>query len=509
MDALGYLGQALGIIVQPLNLIALILCTFFGLLVGMLPGLTSTMAVALLTGLSFGLPHQTALISVISVYVGAVSGGCQSAILLNIPGTPASAATALDGYPMGQQGKAGLAIFLATAASFCGTFISVICVLLLTPALTTAALEFTSPEFFMLALFGIMICGNLTSQGDALKGWISGIAGLLVAQIGLDTMWCLPRFSFGNTNLQGGIQLIPVMIGLFGFPQIMNMFKKEEHKVLKLTKFRLREGFSILGKNWLNIIRSALIGVGVGVIPGVGEDTGGWLSYWAVKMEKKKEIDQFGKGHPSGIIAAETGNNSCIGGAIIPVISLAVPGSTSAAVLLAAFQLHGYIPGPNLMTQSPDFLYKICIYLAFAAVTMWILATIISKFSVKILGVRKEVLMPVIFVLCVVGAYVVRSMMFDVRIMFIFGIIGFIMAYLKYPAAPFLLGVILGNMADHKLRLTLQGSNGSLLPFVTRPICIFFLVVILFLIASQAGLFRYISRKRKEKKARAQEAANG
>ena len=500
MQAFAFLAEAVGIVLQPMNIFALVISTFFGLLVGMLPGLTSTMAVALLTGLSFGLPHQTALIVVISVYVGAVSGGCQSAILLNIPGTPASAATALDGYPMGQKGKAGLAIFLATFASFMGTMISVLCVLLLTPFLTDLALEFTSPEFFLLALFGIMICGSLASQGDTLKGWIAGLLGLLIAQVGLDTMWSVPRFSFGINKLMGGIQLIPIMIGLFGFPQILGMFKKEDHQVLELTKFKLGEGFAILKKNVLNIVRSAMIGVGVGVIPGVGEDTGGWLSYWAVKIEKKKELDQFGKGHPSGIIAAETGNNSCIGGAIIPVISLAVPGSTSAAVLLAAFQLHGYIPGPNLMNESPDFLYKISIYLAFAAVTMWLLSMVISKFSVKILGVKKEILMPIIVTLCVVGSFVVRSMMFDVKLMFIFGLIGFVMFYVKLPAAPFLLGVILGNMADHKLRLTLQGSGGSLAPFFTRPICVFFLIVIAILACSQLGVFKYIAKKRAEKK---------
>lgn len=501
MQALAYLAEAVGIVLEPMNLFALFISTFFGLLVGMLPGLTSTMAVALLTGLSFGLPHQTALIVVIAVYVGAVSGGCQSAILLNIPGTPASAATALDGYPMGQQGKAGLAIFLATFASFMGTVISVFCVLLLTPFLTDLALEFTSPEFFLLALFGIMICGSLASQGDTLKGWIAGLIGLLIAQVGLDTMWSVPRFSFGMNKLMGGIQLIPVMIGLFGFPQILGMFKKEEHKVLELTSYKLSDAFAILKKNILNILRSAMIGVGVGVIPGVGEDTGGWLSYWAVKLEKKDEVDQFGKGHPSGIIAAETGNNSCIGGAIIPVISLAVPGSTSAAVLLSAFQLHGYIPGPNLMNESPDFLYKISIYLLFAAFMMWVLAMIIAKFSVKILAVKKEILMPIIVTLCVVGSFVVRSMMFDVKLMFIFGLIGFAMAYVHLPAAPFLLGVVLGNMADHKLRLTLQGSGGSLAPFFTRPICIFFLIIIVILACSQLGVFKYIAKKRAEKKA--------
>lgn len=495
-----YILEALSLICTPLNLFCLFAATFLGLIVGMLPGLTSTMAVALLTGLSFGLPTETALVILIAVYVGAISGGCQSAILLNIPGTPASAATAMDGFPMGRKGKGGLAIFLATSASFLGTLISVILLMFLTPLLSSLALKFGTYEYFMLALFGIIICGNITSNGHPLRGWISGILGLMVAMIGLDPINAYPRFAFGSTSLRGGIQLIPVMIGLFGFPELLNMFNLDsEQKVSSMSGFEPKEGLKILMRNKLNILRSALIGTGVGIIPGVGEDIGGWLSYWAEKAstKDKAEKETFGKGNPNGLISCETGNNSCVGGALIPVLSLAVPGSTSAAVLLAAFQLHGYRPGPMLMSETPELLYKLCVYMAFASFAMWLLALVIAKFTVRVLSIKREILMPIILALCVVGSYVVRNYMFDVTCMFIFGIVGYFLAKMRFPAAPFMLGLVLGTMADSNLRRALTLSGGSVAPFFTRPISLFFVIVVIGLILSQMGVFKLLFKKKK------------
>lgn len=496
--ALQYLGTAFMTAMQPFNLLVMFLATLVGLVMGMLPGLSATMAIALLTGLTYNFPTQTALIALLSIYVGAISGGCQSAILLNIPGTPASAATALDGHPMAKEGRGGLAIFLATGASCLGTLISVIFVLTLTPLLTSLALKFASWEFFLLSIFGILICGTITAQSSPIKGWISGILGLIVSCIGLDTVDTIARFSYGNVNLMSGIQLIPVMIGLFGFPEIVRAFKrKSDDSVIKSSKFEVKKGVKLLAKNIITIIRSALIGVGVGIIPGVGEDTGGWLSYWATKsLSPEKEKDTFGKGNPRGVITVETGNNSCIGGAIIPVLSLAVPGSAPAAVLLAAFLMHGYRPGPLLMTESPDFLYNICIYLALASITMFIIALFLSKITVKILGVNKKYLMPIIYVLCVIGAYLINYNLFDVKVMFIFGLIGMVLTSLEFPAAPFLLGVILGPMCDSNLRRALKLSDGSFAPMFKRPICVFFLLLIVVLLLAQFGFFKLFRRKK-------------
>lgn len=220
-----------------------------------------------------------------------------------------------------------------------------------------------------------------------------------------------------------------------------------------------------------------------------------WLSYWATKTFSKTP-EKFGKGAYEGVISAETGNNACVGGAVIPVLSLAVPGSTSAAVLLAAFWLHGYRPGPLLMSETPEFLYQISIYLLLSSVAMFFLALLVAKFTVKILSLKKETLMPIIFVFCVLGSFVIRSNFFDLKVMFVFGIIGFLLSYAKFPAAPFLLGLVLGNMADSNLRRGLKLSRGSLLPYLTRPICLFFVVVIAVLILSQFGVFKKLFKKK-------------
>lgn len=484
-----YLGSAILTVLTPYNLVVLFLATLSGLLMGILPGLSATMAIALLTGLTYNFPTQSALIALLGVYVGSISGGCQSAILLNIPGTPASAATALDGFPLAKQGRAGFAIFLAETCSMIGTIISVVFVLTLTPLLTSFALKFKSWEFFLLTIFGIVICGTITAQDNVLKGWISGILGLLVAQIGLDTVDTFARFSYGNVNMMSGIALIPVMIGLFGFPEIAKAFNhQEENHVLRISGFEVKQGFHLIGKHFLAIIRSAVIGVGVGIIPGVGEDTGGWLSYWASKTNSKNP-ETFGKGEPLGVISTETGNNACIGGAIIPVLSLAVPGSAPAAVLLAAFLMHGYRPGPLLMSESPAFVYQVSIYLVAASLAMWMLGLLVARGSMKLLGIKKKILMPLIYMLCAVGAYLINYNLFDVKVMFVFGLVGIVLSALSFPAAPFLLGVILGPMCDSNLRRALRLSDGSLLPMFTRPICVVFLVVIVFMVLAQFGVF--------------------
>ena len=496
-----YVLEAISIVLQPANIITLIISTGAGLLMGILPGLSATMAIALLTGLTYNFSHEAALISLLGVYVGAVSGGCQSAILLNIPGTPASAATALDGFPLANKGKGGLAIFVATTSSCIGTMISVVFVLSLTPLLTAISLMFTSWEFFLLSIFGILICGAITGQGKAIKGWISGIIGLLVAQVGYDRINMFPRFSYDNVNLMATLQLIPIMIGLFGFPEIVRAFKRNTNKeVMSISKFKYKEGFGIIGKNILAILRSAVIGVGVGVIPGVGEDVGGWLSYWATKTFTKDPDPKFGEGNIKGLASAETGNNACIGGAIIPVLSLAVPGSAPAAVLLAALLMHGYRPGPLLLRDFPDVVYKIGIYLLFASVTMWVLAQLLSKVSVKILRINTHILMHVIFCLCVVGSYLINFNLFDIKVMFCFGLVGLLLTWADVPLAPFLLGVILGPMCDENLRRGLDLSGGSFAPIFQRPICIFFFVIIVFMILSQIGVFRMIGARIKKSK---------
>ena len=497
----GYVVDALAVVFTWQGVLALFISVLMGLIFGMLPGLTATMAVALLTGLTYSFDGGLAVLSLIGVYIGAISGGCQSAILLNIPGTPASAATALDGYPLAKQGKGALAIFVANHASFLGTLFGTLCVAVLTPIISKFALKFQSHEMFLLCVFGIVICGNLTSGGRPVKGWISGFVGLLVATVGRDTVHSFARFCFGNMNLTAGISLLPVMIGLFGFPEIVNAFSAAKREVLDVQKFERKEGWAVLKRNKLNIVRSSILGMTMGAIPGVGEDTGGWLSYWSEKKAHKSDL--WGKGEINGVVASEAGNNAAVGGAIIPVLSLAIPGSAPAAVLLAAFWMHGYRPGPLLMSETPEFLYLVVVSMIFASFVMILLANNMAKLTVKVLQVDQRVLMPIVFICCVIGAFVVNNRLFDIKLMFVFGLLGIAMSYMKYPSAPFLLGVVMGNMADENLRRALILHNGSILPFFTRPICIFFLLFILVLVVPQLPFYPKLKAKFTRQKARA------
>lgn len=497
-----YLVDALAVVFTPFGFIALFVSVLLGLIFGMLPGLTATMAVALLTGLTYAFDGPLAVMVLIGVYIGSISGGCQSAILLNIPGTPASAATAVDGFPLARKGKGGLAIFVANASSFSGTMLSVVYLILFTPLLTSAALKFNSHEMFLLAVFGVVICGNLTGGGRPIKGWISGFIGLLVSQVGRDTVGSFARFTFGNMDLTGGISLLPVMIGLFGFPEIVNSFSAIKRELVTTQKYSIREGFSIMKRNWFNVLRSSMLGAVMGTIPGVGEDTGGWLSYWAQKKSSKNP-EMYGKGCIDGVVSSETGNNAAVGGAIIPVLSLAIPGSAPAAVLLAAFWMHGYRPGPLLMTDTPEFLYYVVVFMVISSILMWLIASNMSKLTVKVLQVDQRILMPTIFICCVIGAFVVNNRVFDVKLMFIFGLLGVALSYMKYPSAPFLLGVILGNMADENLRRALILHNGSIAPFFSRPISIFFILFILALVLPQLGFVKKLLRSRKKNQQKA------
>lgn len=490
---IGYILDALAVVCSLQGIAVLFVSVFLGLIFGMLPGLTATMAVALLTGLTYSFDGGLAVLSLLGVYVGSISGGSQAAILLNIPGTPASAATALDGHPIAREGRGALAIFVANHASFFGTLIGTACVAVLTPIISGIALKFQSHEMFLLCVFGIIICGSLTSGGRPIKGWIAGFLGLLVAMVGRDTVHSFPRFSFGNMNLTASISLLPVMIGLFGFPEIVNSFSAADRTVLSIQKFDKKEGWGVLKRNKLNIVRSALMGMAMGAIPGVGEDTGGWLAYWSEKKSYKS--DKWGKGEINGVVAAESGNNAAVGGAIIPVLSLAIPGSAPAAVLLAAFWMHGYRPGPLLMSETPQFLYLVVVCMAAASLVMILIANNMAKLTVRVLQVDQRILMPIVFVCCVIGAFVVNNRMFDIKLMFVFGLLGIVLSYMHYPSAPFLLGVVLGNTADENLRRALMLHNGSILPFLTRPICIFFLLFIALLIVQQLPCYPRIKEK--------------
>ena len=475
---LGLVGQAAGGVFNGINLLIVAGAVLLGLVVGAIPGLTGTMALALLINLTYKLPSDQAVAFMLGVYVGAVSGGLFSAIMLNIPGTPNAAATALDGYPLAKQGKGGKALFGGVFASCLGTLLSVVIMMVATPFLSKIALKFGKWEMFLLAIFGITICGNLSVDCSPLKGWLAGFIGFFVAMIGVEAIYNAARFTW-IPSLRSGVELIPALIGIFGIAEVLTVLQDR-------TPIQVNSdmGTILPDKNELRmllrpLIRSSLIGCGIGAIPGAGEDIAAWLSYSTGKSRGKDRAN-FGRGSFEGLACSETANNACIPGAMIPMLTLAIPGSTQAAMFLAALNLHGVQPGPMLTVKAPAFMYTVGLTLAVAAIVMVVLALILTKPMVKILQINRKVLMPIIVSLTVVGAYASRSNLFDVKLMLVFGLIGFFLRKMNFPLAPLTLGLILGKSADTNFRQSLtMGGN-----VLTRVVGDILLVVVLYSLVS-------------------------
>ncbi len=479
MQALQSLADALLGFLTPMSLFHVLWASLLGIFVGSLPGLTATMGVALLTTLTYTLDRDAAILVLICMYVGAIYGGSRSAILLNIPGTPASAATSLDGFPLAQKGQAANAMALATAGSALGTLVGIVLLVMLAPPLAEIALDFGSFEFFWLALFGIVISGQLTGGGSVLKGYIAGLLGLMVAMIGSEGIHAHVRFNLGMSDLNGGIALIPAMVGAFGFAEVLTVMWRPKGEMVeaKGESTRALPRMIDLWRYKFTIIRSGIIGTIVGIIPGVGEDIGAWSSYAAAK-KLSREPELYGKGSTEGLTAAETGNSAVVPGALIPALTLAVPGSAPAAVLIAALFIHGIRPGPMIMIEQPDFIYNIAAMLILATLAIALFGLSLTRVFIKILKVPRELLMPIVFTLCVIGPYALTQRVFDIWVMLFFGLAGFVLRRMNYPMAPLVLGIILGTLLDKSLRRGLTLSNGDLSPFFTRPISATFALII-------------------------------
>lgn len=488
-------GHSLAGFLTPVSIALVLGSTLVGVVIGALPGLTATMGVALMTTLTLKLPSSQALLVLICTYVGAIYGGSRSAILLNIPGTPASAASCLDGYALARQGMAGRAMGIATSGSVMGTLIGIFFLALFTPILGEFALKFGAYEFFWLAVFGVIVSATLTG-GDALKGWIAGMAGLFIATIGQDGIHAYERFHFGNRDLAGGISLVPALVGAFGFAEILVAMQERRPPVQVSALDSVIPKIRDVARYWKTIIRSGCIGTFMGIVPGVGEDVAAWSSYAAAKRASK-EKELFGKGSVEGLMAAETGDNACVPGAIIPVLTLQVPGSAPAAVLMAAMLIHGVKPGPMIMIESPQFVYDIVAMMMLATLGILLYGLTLTKFLVQVLRVPTTIIMPMLLVLCTVGTYALASRLFDIWVMVAFGLIGFVLRRFGYPMAPLVLGIVLGDLLEKNFRRGLVLSDGDLSPFFTRPISGALAGVILLVVLSRLPMVRRLFARRR------------
>jgi putative tricarboxylic transport membrane protein len=500
MEGLANLGVALAHFLTTGAALHVLWATLLGILVGALPGLTATLGVALLTTLTFKMAAGDAILILICMYVGAIYGGSRSAILLNIPGTPANAATTLDGFPLARRGEAGRAMGIATAGSTLGTLIGIVFLATIAPVLAEFALRFGAFEFFWLAVFGIVISGHLTALDDPIKGWIAGFLGLLVAMVGQEGIHAYPRFAYGSTDLAGGIGLLPALVGAFGFSEVLIVMKQPAAEVVRTASDRVIPRLRDLARYWRTVIRSGVIGTSMGIVPGVGEDLGAWASYAAARRASREQA-LFGKGSIEGLMAAEAGNSAAVPGAIIPVLTLAVPGSAPAAVLLAAMFIHGVRPGPLIMVEFPTFVSEVVAMMLLATLAILAYGLLLTRPLLYVLAVPRERLMPVIFVLCTVGAFAIASRVFDIWVMLVFGVIGFVLREMRYPMAPLVLGLVLGDILDKSLRRGLVLTDGALGPFFTRPISAVLWITILVTVllsfgAVRRGLLGLLARRR-------------
>lgn len=482
-------GQIATILSNPTNWFVLIGSSLLGIVFGALPGLTATLGVGLLATLTYGLGYQTALIALIALYVGAIYGGSYPAILLNIPGTAASAASAMDGYPMSASGKGGSALGLTTTASFIGTLLGMVALALLSPLIVEVAIGFTSYEFFLLALFGIIVSGTLQSPDLVVKGWIAGFIGMALSVIGRDPLMFFPRYTFGTPALDQGLEVVPVLIGAFAIPQIIMTLATRAPLAAAQVRDRVIPAFGTLVRNARHIVRSAAIGIGIGSVPGVGEDIAGWVSYGAAKSTSRHP-ETFGTGEPTGLISAETANNACIGGALIPLVTLGIPGSPPAVMLLGALMLHGLTPGPMLSISQPNFIAELAAVMVLASAAMCINGLLLAKQVVRVLAVPSEIFLPIVAVLSVLGSYALGLNVENLYLMLAVGLAAYLLTIMKYPIAPLVIGVILGPMADENLRRALMVGQGDLSGFVQRPVSVILIVAILALVVVQVPALR-------------------
>ena len=476
--------EALLNIIDPVTLIYMVVGVGAGLMAGSIPGFTIAMAIVLTLPFTFSMPPAQGLATMISVLVGGLSGGLMSGILTGIPGTPSSVATTFDGFPMARAGEPGLALGIGVWSSFCGGIISAILLVLFAPQLAMVGLEFQPWDFFMLVMFALTVTASLAGE-HLVKGLIAGAAGLLIRTVGEDDAVGVGRFDFGSDYLLTGFDFIAVLIGLFAFSQLLSDLRNpvtarnalSDRKQVKV-KIEHRRAIGILLKNWVVVIRSALIGMFTGILPGAGGSIANILSYDQTKKAAKDD-SKFGKGDPRGIIAPEASNNAVEGGALTPLMALGIPGDITAAIMLGALLMHDIVPGPTFIQDEPVLAYSIYIAFFLASFIMIGMQSGVLRVFVLVTRIKTYVLATVILTFATIGVFALHNSIEDIWTLFFFGIMGFVMRQFGFPLAPMILGVVLGNIAELNLARALAIDADPMLFFI-RPWSLFFAIVAIF-----------------------------
>ena len=463
-----------------------------GLFVGSIPGLSVSMATALLVSITYTWETTDALATIMGVYVVGVFSGAVSAILINIPGAPSSVVTTLDGYPLAKRGRAYEALFVATIYSFVGSLFGLVALAVLTGPISAIAIKFRPMDYFLLALFGLATVGSVTSKNYT-KGLAAAALGLIISMIGLDPLAGTPRLVFGVKELRAGVSTVPALVGLFGFAEVLSVVysghMKQTVETMDKTHVSLREVL----RHWKLSVYTSLIGMLVGALPGAGGPVAAFISYNEAKRLVKNPKTPFGEGAIEGIVASESSNNACIGGALIPMLTLAVPGDAVTAIILSVFYVHGLKPGPMFIRESASSFHAILAAGFLACFILLALGLFVAPKICKIIAVPKNILLPVVTVLCVVGSFACNNRLFDVGLMFAFGLLGFIMRLRGYPQAPLVLALVLGKTMDSNFRRAMSlaaVAENPLMNLFGHPITIILLGCTLLVVASNIPFFR-------------------
>lgn len=463
--------DGIALVLAPHTLLVMALAGAFGLFVGAMPGLTATMATALLVPVTFFMEPVPAIAAIVTATAMAIFAGDLPGALLRIPGTPASAAYVEDAYRMTLKGLAETVLGCGLVFSVIGGLVGAVILATLAPVLAELALGFSSFEYFWLALFGLS-CAVFISTGRPVKGIVSVLLGLLLATVGIDTTAGHPRFTFGSVELLGGVSFIPAMIGMFAISEVLR-WVTGPRRVEALAPRQLGNVFKgqwrLLRRYRVNVLRSSLIGTGIGVLPGAGADIAAWVTY-AISKRFSKEPERYGTGHIEGIIDAGTANNASLGGAWVPAMVFGIPGDSITAIVIGVLYMKSMNPGPTLMLDRPELLYAVFVTFFVANLMLLPLGWLAIKLYRLILDVPREVLMPLIVVFCVVGAFAINNSVFGIGIMLALGVVGWLMEENGFPIAPVILGLVLGELIEHNFITSMIKSGGDPLGFFARPV---------------------------------------
>lgn len=479
--------EGLQLVLQPSVLLFLILGVLIGAMIGALPGLSATMGIAIMTPITFWFEPVNGFAMLMGLWNSAIFAGGISAILINTPGTPASITQSFDGYCLYKQGKGGLALGVNVIFSFIGGFISTLCLILFATPIAKFTVSFGPSEYFMLALFGISMM-IAVAGGDVLKGLVLGIAGILLSCIGLDPILSVKRFTFGNVSLLAGISFIPVMVGMFGIGEVMYQIysrkKKEEEKELEEKKINLQLGKVLPSAKEMGLLAprgviAALAATVIGAIPAAGGDIASIIC-WGNGKKLSRHPEEYGNGSVEGLAISSAANNGVIGGAMTTMMTLGIPGDAVTAILIGSLTMYGMQPGIKMFTENAVFTTQIMLLMLLANVVFLIFGLITAKVSAKVLNVAQPTVWVAVSVLCVVGAYALNNNFFDVIVMMVAAVLGFLFKVYDFPTGPFILGLLLGGMLESNLRRALVMSHGSYGIFITRPVsCVLFIFVVI------------------------------